>query len=201
MQIKISATRQQLLLLAKRLKLARRGHKLLKDKLDGLVQKFFGIKSEYEELYASIEKELTNTFKKSVIGYSLSWPEEVKDEITAFVEVSQKNIMGVKTEEYTLSFKGEKNPQSKILMASELVEAQEEFDASLPKMVELAAKSFSLRLMAEQIIETRRRVNALEYVLIPELEKASAGIKMKLSELERSSQVTLLKIKDIVRSH
>lgn len=206
MKIRINPTRMQLLILRRRLSFAVRGHKLLKDKLDGLMQKFFHLKDEYQALYQDFEPKLTEIFKKSVLGTSLSHPGilelPLKDPKTnASVEISFKNIMGVKTEEYTLKDSGKQTEFSPLLSSVELREAQLAFIKFLPKLLSLAAYSRSLQLMALQIIETRRRVNALEYVLIPELERTVADIKMKLSEMERAGQVTLLKIKDIVRTH
>lgn len=195
----------QLLALRRRLALAQRGHKLLKDKLDGLVQRFFKLKTDFLSLYEELEPELTRTFKKAVFGTALSHP-SILDEISAgdikaTVETEITSIMGVKTRDYKLNLKGKAPTYSTLLSASEFKEAEKEFKSLLPKLLKLAGKSQSIRLMAEQIIETRRRVNALEYVLIPELERVVASIRLKLSEFERSNQVMLLKIKDMVRAH
>jgi len=195
----------QLLRLKGRLALAYRGHKLLKDKLDGLVQRFFGIKKEYLDLYHKMEPELIQIFTQSVLSSALSHPKVMEDlassNKTAIVSASAKNIMGVKIPEYTLKFEGEEAKSSRLLASSEFFHSRKAFAGLLPELIKMAALSRALQLMAREIIETRRRVNALEYVLIPELERNLKLIRMKLSELERGAQVTLLKIKDIVRAH
>lgn len=159
MRIRVSPTRMQLLRLRRRTELARRGHKLLKDKLDGLVQKFYGIKNKYLSLYEKMEPRLVRVFFKSIMASSLSSPDF-----------------------------------SEMLSTSELNEARNGFSEILPELIELTSLSRTLRTLASQIIETRRRVNALEYILIPELERNLKFIRMKLAELERGTRVVLLKI-------
>lgn len=187
----------QLLRLRRRLELARRGHKLLKDKLDGLVQRFFQIKNNYLELRSSLEPELSKIFLQSIFAGALSLsPELITASAKAEVTTTFTNIMGIKIPRYQLQLTG--TPAYNEIKASvELGEALTAFTKQLPRLVELAAQSRSLQLLAEQIIETRRRVNALEYILIPELERTVNLIRLKLAEFERSRTVTLLKIKDL----
>jgi len=197
MRIRVNTTRMMLLRLRRRVELARRGHKLLKDKLDGLVQRFLSIKNDYLDLYAKLEPKLTNIFSKSVMASALSHPQALEEEslkrAKASVEMSMKNVMGVGIPSYRIKMEGESSSSSP-LASVELREAVSGFSKILPELVELAALSKSLRLVAFQIIETRRRVNALEHVLIPELERNLRLIRMKLSELERSARAVLIKI-------
>ena len=186
-----------LLRLKRRVELARRGHKLLKDKLDGLVQRFLSIKKEYLDLYENLEPRLVRIFSKSVMSSALSHPQALKEEALnraqVSIETSIKNIMGVRIPSYHLKIEGA--PSSTSLLATvELSETLSGFSKILPELIEMAALSKSLRLIATQIIETRRRVNALEYILIPELLRNLRLIRLKLSELERGSRVILLKI-------
>ena len=137
----------QLLLLSKRLKLARRGHKLLKDKLDGLVQRFFKLKSEYQDLYHDLEPRLAKIFRKAVFGTALS-PQSVLDEIgksevKAKLSAAVHNIMGVKIREYSVDVSGKAPRLSKIITPSELHDSHTEFTDLLPKLLSLAAKSRS----------------------------------------------------------
>ncbi len=197
MRIRVNPTRMMLLRLRRRVELARRGHKLLKDKLDGLVQRFLSVKRGYLNLYTKLEPKLADIFLKSVMASALSHPQALKEEslkrAQVLIEISAINIMGVRIPSYQLKMEGE--PSSKSLLATvELSEALSGFTKILPELVELAASSKSLKLIAAQIIETRRRVNALEYILIPELERNLRLILMKLSELERSSKIVLLKV-------
>jgi V/A-type H+-transporting ATPase subunit D len=184
----------QLLRLRRRIALARRGHKLLKDKLDGLVQRFNEVKNSYLSLHDTLEPKLSGIFLKSLMAYALS-PEQALDmpKAKVSVETSIKNIMGVKIPSYRIKVEGEP-VYNQLLSTVELSEAVGGFSAVLPELVKLAAASRALRLLASQIIETRRRVNALEYVLIPELERNASFIRMKLSEQERSTRVVLLKL-------
>lgn len=197
MRIRVNPTRMELLRLRRRVELAKRSHKLLKDKLDGLIQKFLSIKQDYLDLYAKLEPQLAHVFLKSVMSSALSHPQALAEgsltQAQVSVETSIKNIMGVRIPSYNLKIEGK--PSSKSLLATvELGEALDGFSKILPELVNLAALSKSLRLISTQIIETRRRVNALEYILIPELEKKVRLIRMKLSELERGAKVVLLKI-------
>lgn len=196
MRIKVSPTRIELLRLRRRVELARRGHKLLKDKLDGLLQRFYKIRRDYLTLHEELEPRLTQIFFKSVMAsaltpaHALLCPEPAQAEVETRIE----NIMGVRIPNYKLTVTGEPcfNPLSATV---ELDEARRGFAQVLPDLIKLAAASRSLRLIAAQITETRRRVNALEYVLIPELTRNLTHIRMQLTERERSAQVVLLKIK------
>ena len=183
----------QLLRLRRRLELARRGHKLLKDKLDGLVQRFFTIKKDYLSLHDELEPKLVRIFSKSIFAFALSSPEVFifkNDRPKVSLDTVIRNIMGVKIPDYRLSIEG-KPLINDLLSTSEYREAVEGFSSLLPELVRLASLSKSLRLLAGQIIETRRRVNALEYILIPELVRNTNMIRMKLTEMERSSKVAL----------
>lgn len=186
----------QLLRLRRRLALARRGHKLLKDKLDGLVQQFLTAKNSYLELHDRLEPEIKKIFLQTALGAALSEPtalESSPDQPRRQIETSSKNIMGVRVPAYQLL--PAKAPQVNELLGSvELIEALKNFNTLLPELVQLASQGQALRLLASQIIETRRRVNALEYVLIPELQRTANLIRMKLAEQERSTRVVLLKI-------
>jgi len=196
MRIRVNPTRMQLLRLRRRLELARRGHKLLKDKLDGLVQRFFTLKKDYLELRDRLEPELAKIFGQAAFAYALSAPEVFATDVqqpTVSLDTTVRSIMGVRIPDYHLKVEGEP-VYNDLLSSVELREAVSGFSAILPELVRLAALSQSLRLVAGQIIETRRRVNALEYILIPELDRNARLIVMKLSEQERSSKVILLKL-------
>ena len=185
--------------------MARRGHKLLKDKLDGLIQRFLGLKKDYLKLFEDLEPMLTGSFKKSVLASALMHPEAMENAVAystarTSIESKVKNIMGVKIPTYKLLYEGSPN-YGYVFTVSELDEALRSFTKAMPGLLRFGALGKSLRLISREITETRRRVNALEYVLIPELEGVIKLIVMKLSEMERDRQVTLLKIKDIVRAH
>ena len=202
---KVNATRMELLRLRRRSQLAQRGHKLLKDKLDGLIQRFMGLKKDYLKLFQELEPRLSGSFKKSVLASALMHPETMQN-AAAFstarlsIEPSVINIMGVRIPDYKLKKEGSPN-YGYAFTSSELDEALDLFSKALPDLLKLGALSKSLQLISKEITEVRRRVNALEYVLIPELEQSIRTIVMKLSEMDRDRQVTLLKIKDIVRAH
>jgi V/A-type H+-transporting ATPase subunit D len=203
MQIRVSPTRMQLLRLRQRLALARRGHKLLKDKLDGMIQQFFGIKNDYLKLHADLEPRLIELFTKTTLASALTPPQVLKQNGSrqAMVSSEMKNIRGVRIPKYTLEVKGDLPDYSRLLASSEYTWSLNAFSEILPELIKLAGLNQALELIAREIIQTRRRVNALEYVLMPELERNLKSIRMKLTELEHSSQVVLLKIKDIVRAH
>ncbi|MBU0630112.1 MAG: V-type ATP synthase subunit D [Candidatus Margulisbacteria bacterium] len=194
MRIKVNPTRMELLRLRRRVSLAKRGHKLLKDKLDGLMQQFLSTKKKYLTLHADLENKLVAIFNKAIFATALSQPGEVFTSLpTTRIKASIRNMMGVKLPSYALNIDGEAL-YSNLKTTVEYKEAAQGFSTLLPDLVAFAALHQSLRQLAVQVRETRRRVNALEYVVIPELERGARSIGMKLSERERSTRVVLLKI-------
>jgi V/A-type H+-transporting ATPase subunit D len=186
----------ELLRLRRRVELARRGHKLLKDKLDGLVQRFNSIKNEYLKLQDQLEPLLGKVFSKAVFASALSAISPESNPAAGIgVESTSQNIMGIRIPVYRIKGEARTMPAS-LSTTVEQSEAVSGFSNLLPDLVKLASSSQALRQMAKSIIETRRRVNALEYVLIPELDRNVKLIRMQLSERERSTQVVLLKLSE-----
>ena len=175
--IRVNATRMELLRLRRRTVLAKKGHKLLKDKLDGLIKRMLDIAKEHEKVFVYLEKELGANFEKLILANSLIDP-KLLDKACAYAKTGAKPI----------------------LMPLELNQALLEFKEKLSSLIKLAQLNKALQQIAKQIIEIKRRVNALEYILIPELETAVRFIRMKLAEIERDNIVSLMKIKDIVRA-
>ncbi|MDD5382950.1 MAG: V-type ATP synthase subunit D [Candidatus Margulisbacteria bacterium] len=202
---RVNATRMELLRLRRRTLLARKGHKLLKDKLDGLIQRLLEIVKARQRLSNILEQELAGIFQQLVLSSAQLSPESLYALVlsrpcTTGVEISIHNIMGVRIPRFELKIEGDPLAYGSVAVPAELDPAISRFREILKDLVKLAEYNKAITVIAAQIIEIKRRVNALEYVLIPELENAVAYIRMKLAEMERSAIVTLLKIKDIVRS-
>ncbi|MFH1362245.1 MAG: V-type ATP synthase subunit D [bacterium] len=204
-QKRVNATRMELLRLRRRALLAKKGHKLLKDKLDGLIRQLLEIVKQHRRLSNKIEAELILVFQKIAVSSAQIEPEVLAtaaamSTCSASVDISLTNFMGVKLPKYELKLEGNPINYSFAQTTGELDQALTQFKETLANLVKLAELNKAILVIAGQIIEIKRRVNALEYVLIPELEASVRFIKMKLSEMERSTIVTLLKIKDIVRA-
>ena len=202
---RVNATRMELLRLRRRTTLARKGHKLLKDKLDGLIQRILKIVKDHRRLSRKLEKELIDVFQKLVLSSAQTGPETLYaatllPACKTSVDISLQNIMGVKIPKYELKVEGEPISYGLAETSAELDQALIHFKEILRDLVKLAEYNKAILVIASQIIEIKRRVNALKYILIPELETAVRYIRMKLSEMERSNIVSLLKIKDIVRA-
>ena len=201
----IKATRMEYLRLRKRLALARRGHKLLKDKLDGLIQKFLILIKEYRNLKTEGDDKLTHIFTQMAIASSLMSKEILEESIMlpnykTEIQIETQNIMGVKIPKFTAQTAGNPICYSLAFTPSELDQASLDLADFLPKLIKLAQTNKAIELLAAHISEIKRRVKALEYILIPELENAVKFIRMKLAEIERGNIVALLKIKDLVRA-
>lgn len=206
MKIKVSATRMQLMQLKKRLKLAKKGHKLLKDKQDQLVREFFSVIYTYKDLRKEVEEKLMKAYSSMLVARSVM-DDKIID--NAFLIPSKsikldakfKNVMSVKVPRLKPSIEGEEGLQySPISTSVELDIASAIFESLIEDLVKLAQTEKEVVEIAKEIEVTRRRVNALEYVLMPELESAIKYISMKINEMERSNLSRLMKIKDIVRS-
>ena len=206
MEIRVNPTRMELNRLRGRLQMATRGHKLLKDKRDELMRQFIELVKENKRLRES--KENWQTPLLIFLLASAVMSSETLEEALMYptasinVEVATKNIMSVRVPEITLV---EAETASEHAVNYGFASTSAELDSSietlaqvLPELMRLAAWE-KVYLLADEIDKTRRRVNALEHVMIPELEATIKYIRMKLDENERSTLTRLMKIKDIVR--
>ncbi len=203
MQIRTNPTRMALLKLRKRLVMARRGHKLLKDKLEGLIQIFMPLVDEYGKLRVRIDAELPGTLRLFILASATSGERAVNaalDEFEARVDVDivMKNIMSILVPELTLKGFDIRSSYSTVSTNTDFDEASESLRGVFPALLKLAALEDSVLRMAGEIEKTRRRVNALEYVLIPSLATAIKSISSKLDEADRSDRARLMKIKDML---
>lgn len=206
MRLNVNATRMELLKLRKRTAIAKRGHKLLKDKQDELMERLLAMTKELQELREKIERELARVTEKFLMARSSMEPTFLEEALfipTKHIEVEleQKNLMNVKVPVLSQSVHGEIICYGYYGTSPELDAALMGLDQIISELLELAAKEKTLELIALEIEKTRRRVNALEYILIPNLEETLRYIVMKLTEIERSALSRLMRIKDIVRAH
>ncbi|NPV69722.1 MAG: V-type ATP synthase subunit D [Firmicutes bacterium] len=201
-----NATRQELLKLKGRLKMAKRGHKLLKDKRDSLMKEFMILIKRDKELRERVENGLHAAYRSFLVARAMLSEAVLEESFMAptrkvSVETGSRSIMSVPVPEFDVSSEGELLSYGLANTSQDLDDAVGSYSEMVPVMVELAGVERAVELLSDEIEKTRRRVNALEYVLIPELEQAVKGIAMRLSEIERSNASRLMKIKDIVRAH
>jgi V/A-type H+-transporting ATPase subunit D len=210
LQTNVSPTRMQLQRLKKRYAVAKRGHKLLKDKLDELLKNFLELVRKNRDLRTKVDASLAEAFagfavaravmSSFAVDEALMFPKE-----RASVTASSRNLMSVQVPVLKWSF-AEQADRSRIYpygfasTSAELDRAIKLLSDTMPLLIELAEVEKSVELLAEAIETTRRRVNALEHVLIPQLEVNIKYIKMKLDEAERGNLSRLMKVKEIVRA-
>lgn len=205
MRERVTPTRMELTKLKEQLAIAKRGHKLLKDKQDELIRTFVDMAKENKALREEVEKDLNDAFNSFIMARSQMSQEVLEESLmipTAEVEidVSKKNIMSVNMPEIDVSKKVGSNIYSYglAMTSGELDDAIEILSRLLTKMIRLSELEKSCQLMSDEIERTRRRVNALEYVMIPTMEENIKFITMKLDEQERATITRLMKIKDMV---
>ena len=190
-----------------RLKTARRGHKLMKDKRDELMRQFLDVVKLNKQLRERVERGLTEAFASLQVASAIMSPEMLEQALLyprQSVELGMefKNIVSVNVPQY--SFKTKNTDPSEIYpygfaqTSGELDDALSQMAKVFEDMLQLAQVEKTMQLLAEEIEKTRRRVNALEYVMIPELETNIKYISMKLEENENSTKVRLLKVKEMV---
>lgn len=206
MLVNVNPTRMELLKLRKRVKMARRGHKLLKDKRDELMKEFLALVRETRQVRERVEEGLARAGESFMVVRAVMSAPVLEDAIrhpSQRVTLSQgkRQIMNVVVPTFTVQQEGEVYGYGFAGTSAELDTALGLYAEVLPWLVRLAELEKAIELMADEIEKTRRRVNALEYVLIPQLETAAKDIAMKLGEQERGNITRLMKIKDIVRAH
>ncbi len=203
----VTPTRMVLNQLKGRLKTARRGHKLLKDKRDELMRQFMDVVKLNKQLRTRVEEGLTAAFSSLQVASAIMSPEMLEQALlyprqSVELGLTYKNIMSVNVPQY--SFHTKNNDPSEIYpygfaqTSGELDDALDKMARVFEDMLELAQVEKTMQLLAEEIEKTRRRVNALEYVMIPELEGNIKYIAMKLEENENATKVRLLKVKEMV---
>ncbi|PWM66190.1 MAG: V-type ATP synthase subunit D [Clostridiales bacterium] len=204
--LNVNPTRMELGRLKKRLATARRGHKLLKDKCDELMKTFLESVKENKELRIKTEKRIADIHASFTVAAALTSSEVLEEALVypkneAELSVSTKNIMSVNVPEYDFRMKKEADgllSYGFAFTAAELDDAAAELDKAVPDLLRLAEAEKRSQMLAEEIEKTRRRVNALEYTMIPQLENTIKVITMKLSENERGNLTRLMKVKDMM---
>ena len=203
----VNPTRMELTRLKKKLAVATRGHKLLKDKRDELMRQFLEIVRENKELRQNVESLINEANKSLIIARSLMQKEALNTALMmpkqqVEIEIGEKNIMSVDVPQFNAKTKTD-NPHDiysygYAFTGGDLDEGVHTLAKALPDILKLAQQENAAQLMASEIEKTRRRVNALEHVMIPDLKDTIRFITMKLDENERSSQTRLMKVKDMM---
>jgi V/A-type H+-transporting ATPase subunit D len=192
--------------LKRRLVVAVRGHKLLKDKRDEMVRQFMLLIKRNKELRQEVEAALSVALGGFVLA-RVAMTKESFDEALLFpvreveLTLSKQNIMSVYVPKIAYTEKKREQsffPYGLLTTSAELDSATDKLASVLPQMVELAELEKTCNMLADEIEKTRRRVNALEYVMIPQLEETIKYIKMKLDENERGNLTRLMKTKDMI---
>lgn len=209
MRLNVNPTRMELTRLKKRLQVAARGHKLLKDKQDELMKKFIDLIRKNNDLRLKVEDKLSESLKEFMMAKAVMSAEMLEAAIIMPTEkisldISKKNIMSVNVP--VMKFIREEKDGASIYpygfaqTSGELDGAIKKFHDIMPDLLELAEIEKSCQLMAGEIERTRRRVNALEYVMIPQLEETISYITMKLEENERGNLTRLMKVKTMMEN-
>ena len=207
-KLNVNPTRMELSKLKKRLATSSRSHKLLKDKQDELMRQFINLVKYNNNLRKEVEDNLQWSLKDFVIESALISSEYLEEAIIypkekISVEVGDKNVMSVSVP--VMNFKrqlegdeGSIYPYGFANTSSELDDTLSKLYGILPQLLELAEVEKSCQLMADEIESTRRRVNALEYMTIPQLQETIKYIRMRLDENERSATTRLMKVKSMI---
>lgn len=206
-RLNVNPTRMVLTSLKKRLKVAVKGHKMLKDKRDELMKQFLELARENKRLREQVEAQIGSIYSNFVIA-SAVMSSEVLNEALMYpkqgvsIEVGRKNVMSVDVPvfDFTTTTDDTSNiyPYGFANTSAELDNAIENLSGIFPEMLRLAAVEKEVQLLAAEIEKTRRRVNALEYVMIPQFQETIKYIQMKLDENERGNQTRLMKVKDLM---
>ena len=203
----VNPTRMELTRQKKKLATATRGHKLLKDKRDELMRQFLELVRENKALREKVEEGLEAVNKNFVLARASSSDQALNTALLApkqqvYLNADTRNVMSVEIPVFTTSTRsadeGDIYSYGFAFTSGDLDDAVRSLQELLPDMLRLAEVEKSCQLMAAEIEKTRRRVNALEYVMIPDAQEKIRYITMKLDENERSTQIRLMKVKDMM---
>jgi len=203
MRLNVNPNRMELLRLRKRLVLAERGHKLLKDKLEEIMRRFLEIMRELTQLQEGVSEKLNKVFLSFALvrgRNSLDDLEKLIPQGELLLEAEQERVFNLTIPKFEVS---------KLEVSDyDLLNTESELDIGLKKMgeiqsdlMEIARLWKAVELLAREIEVTRRRVNALEHILLPNIKETIKYISSRLEEMQRSYQVQLMRVKEIVRDH
>lgn len=206
-RLNVNPTRMELRRLKARLKTAVRGHKLLKDKSDEMIRQFMVYARKNKQLRMETEAALSDALKGFMLARAVSDDQVIEEAVAmpaSFVEaeVSTKSVMSVEVPSIKIKERKTQDmfPYSFSSVTAELDDSIVTLNGVVAKMVQLAEVEKTCNMLADEIEKNRRRVNALEYVMIPEIEETIKYISMKLEEQERSNVVRLMKVKDMIQN-
>lgn len=203
---RVNPTRMELTRIKRRLVTAKRGHKLLKDKRDEMVRQFIQLVRENHKLRGEVERELTFALGQFALARSVTEPELMEEALLyparkVAVQMKMRSILSVHVP--TLNVPEETARETTLSYG--LAETSAQLDGAiaglaelLPRLIRLAEVEKACDLLADEIEKTRRRVNALEYVMIPQFEETIRTITMKLDENERGNLTRLMKVKSMI---
>jgi len=203
MKLSVNPNRMELMRLRKRLVLAERGHKLLKDKLEEIMRRFLEIMRQLYDLQEGVNKKLNKAFLSFALARARNSKKEMEEllpEGELFLDVKREKILNLVVPKFEIK-------EMKV-SDYDLLNTEGELDIGLNKiqellkdLMEMSSLWKAVELLSREIEVTRRRVNALEHILIPSIKETISYISGRLEEIERSYQVQLMRIKEIVRSH
>jgi len=205
--LNINPTRMEMTRMKRRLATAKRGHKLLKDKRDELVRRFIVLVRENYSLRLQVERALGLAMKDFAFARAVMEPGALRQALMyparqAAISIGQRSILSVKVPVYRMD---EFQEDEAISLPYGMAETSAQLDNAistmadvLPQLIALSEKEKSCEMLADEIQKTRRRVNALEYVMIPQLEETIRYIAMKLEENERGALTRLMKVKEML---
>jgi len=200
----VSPTRMELLRLSRREKLAEKGHDLLREKRDALIAEFLDIIGEVRDIRKEVEAKLDEAFESLILAQALSGVEQVRQQSLMtghriLIDSSTRSIMGVQIPILELPDKLVRNVTERgyslIDSSSALDRAARSFEEALQLIIKLGEMEEAVRNLAGEVEKTKRRVNALEYIMIPSLKATRKYIRMRLEEMERENFTRLKKIK------
>ena len=201
----VNPTRMEMKRLQARLKTATRGHKLLKDKTDEMIRRFISLAEENKRLRQETEHDLAEALSNFTLARTLTDSRIVEEAVlmpgrTVTLSCSKRKVMGIDVPAINIAETdhGELYPYSFLSASSQLDDSVRGLNSVLYKIIKLAETEKTCNMLADEIEKNKRRVNALENIMIPQLTETIKYIKMKLDESERSATVRLMKVKDII---
>jgi len=206
-RLNVNPTRMELTNIKGKLKTAKKGHKLLKDKRDELMRQFIELVRENKDLRRQVEAGIAEANAHMAVARSVMSDEALNVALMLpmqemSLEVTEKNVMSVMIPVFETKFKtadaNDIYSYGYAFTSSDLDDAVKALSDIMPLMLRLAEVEKSCQLMAAEIEKTRRRVNALEHVMIPQYEETIKYIRMKLDENDRSTTTRLMKVKDMM---